>query len=175
MNCRPYLVSLVAALLIVPATASLSEVIHGTVTIRPNYVLGFPPPGGWDEAFDFATQTLIPMSDPNWDLTFAEDIRGGTWNLGIRHAGNIYVTTAIEDVDVAPTLDHRGIGIFSFDGTYVLKTVDNLYVKFALLGWANIDYGLNVEYYVQTDGSPNFGPSLPVRTTTWGQVKALYR
>jgi hypothetical protein len=93
-----------------------------------------------------------------------------------------YVTIApgtLEDLSVAPEKLQGPYGGYGFDvgpGVYVIKTSDGLYVKFDNLSYIlNNTYYVTLEYYVQTDGTPNFGPSVAVQPTTWGRVKALYR
>jgi hypothetical protein len=57
-------------------------------------------------------------------------------------------------------------------GTFVMKTPENLWVKFTVRGSTGDD--VIFEYFLQTDGSRYFDP-VPVEQTTWGKVKALYR
>ena len=156
------------------------EVIHGFVELRPTYIASVGL--GHDEAFDFLTQTIVLASSPSSDLSYGEDEDGRT-ELQMRESHGHHVDTALELLEVAPDLPDWFYGPpVLLTGTYVVRTADNLYVKFAVRefndGLGENDKGccnLIVEYYVQMDGSPNFDPLLPVRPTTWGKVKALYR
>jgi hypothetical protein len=146
-----------------------SEVVHGFAGMNPAYDENL---GGLinDEAFDFSTQTVAPVNDG--DLAWEMDMRGLV-RLHFRDCYGTIVQTPLEDLDLAPPLPNR-IGSGLGNGTYVIRTSDGLYAKLTI----NVPVGvlfLTIEYYVQTDGSPSFKPLLPVRATTWGGVKALYR
>jgi hypothetical protein len=126
-----------------------------------------------DESFDFSTQTVASVTDG--DLAWEMDMRGLV-ALHFRDCYGTIVQTPLADLDLAPPLPNRiGSGL-DRTGTYVIRTSDGLYAKLRILGYV-LDgvLFLTIEYYVQTDGSPSFEPLLPVKTTTWGSVKALYR
>jgi hypothetical protein len=157
-------------------SAARCEVIHGFQTLQPTWINVWPVPLPWDGGFDFSTQTVLPHTADESDISYGEEIRGDGWIFHALGYGIVAVEVNLEDLQSAPAIPQDyTIGV-TLGQTYVMRTDDNLYVKFAVREW---DEGgccsLVIEYYVQMDGSPNFGPLLPVRSSTWGQVKALYR
>lgn len=182
MISRPLLGVVLAVALLTPVRSTRSEVIHGIVALRATEIAGWPGPGPmpWDDGFDFATRTVVPYTSAPSDLSFHEYYRGNAaWFVPHHGSGMVVVATPLAELDTAPVIADGYGASRPFDPaiTYVMRTGEGQYVKFA----ARIPDGewccmtLLVEYYVQTDGSTNFGPLVPVRPTTWGQVKAFYR
>jgi hypothetical protein len=170
MITRP-LVLLVLSFVFLPSQAVRSEVIHGSQGIYATYMAYYPY--GSDEAFDFVTRTIVSWSSTSADLSCAGNAMGDEMTLNSKNCIGTVVDTPLEQLAEAP----EGLVPFGataqLNRTYVVKTGDNIYAKFAVrsMDWA----GILIEYYVQMDGSPSFGPALAVEHSTWGRVKALYR
>jgi hypothetical protein len=153
------------------------EVIHGIAGLNTAIIDFYPYGLINDESFDFSTQTVVPTD--TGDLFWKMDEKGDPW-LVLRQCYATRVPGPLGSLQVAPSpIGGPLLGELRYDngpGIYVIQTSDGLYVKFRCLGYIfdNI-YFLKVEYYVQTDGSPSFGPVVAVEPTTWGKVKALYR
>lgn len=164
------LIVLVFSSICFPPQTVRSEVIHGFQGLYATYMAYFPY--GSNEAFDFVTRTVVSWSSTSADLSCAGNAQGDVMTLNSKNCIGTVVDTPLQQLSQAPD----GLVPFSvtaqLNRTYVVKTGDNVYAKFAVLSmdWA----GILIEYYVQTDGSPSF-VLLPVKATTWGGVKALYR
>jgi hypothetical protein len=170
MISRPLVLLVFSSICFLPQAVN-SDVIHGSQGLYATYMAYYPY--GSDEAFDFVTRALVPWSATSADLSCAGNAMGDEMTLNSRNCIGTVVDTPLEQLAAAP----EGLVPFGataqLNRTYVVKTGDNVYAKFAVrsMDWA----GIVIEYYVQTDGSASFGPLLPVEATTWGRVKALYR
>lgn len=179
------------AILIIPfilaavVNVTQAEVIHGFQALEPTELANW---GAWaQDAFDFDTRTIVTPGSPAADLVYGEDEKSMGWwfQLFNCQGAEIYDKT-LEQVLAAPDklVELGGQSLSSKrpnPGVFVIKTDDNLYAKFSV---RNVYDGINgnggccsmvIEYYVQTDGSPSFGPLLASEPSTWGRVKALYR
>lgn len=159
------------------AIPSRCEVIHGVAGLNTAHIDFYPYGLINDESFDFSTRTVVPINagDLSWNL----DMRVQPV-LEFRQCYAKQVPGTLEDLQVAPSpIGGPLLGDMGYDagpGVYVVQTSDGLYVKFRNLCFiCDNTYFLKIEYYVQTDGTPNFGPTVAVEPTTWGKVKALYR
>jgi hypothetical protein len=172
---RRYLSSgIILALLLLNPLRIRADVIHGVQLLNSTYIEPFGEI--FDDAFDLMTQTIVSVYSDNWDISWSQDMRGGLAFLSLRDCYGVVLKMPLEDLQVSPPLPDPLVGERVFDGNsniYVVRTSDGLYAKFRILGLSVTT--MTMEYYVQTDGSPSFGPSLPVQGSTWGRVKALYR
>ena len=89
--------------------------------------------------------------------------------LFIDNADSTYenLTSAPTDPDLYLTEE----AVFA-DDVLVVRTREGHYAKIRILPFGST---LMFEYTYQDDGSPSFVPSVAVRSTTWGKIKALYR
>lgn len=158
-------ISLGSIILVRTTHADLS---HGTVNL-----LG----GG----FDFTTETQSTEYDEYRDIAWCIVVDPPLGDLFClwNGAGLLAVPdTTVEDISYAPP----DIASYEFElapvlgQAYVMLTGDGVYLKFAVREFEPY-VGLVLEYYVQKDGTNNLRDDIivPVRTTTWGGVKALYR
>ncbi len=162
-----------------------AEVIHGVNGVMdmnlgaPYCVCGYE--------FDFETQQ--PLFYPPYppDLTDLGALSSGeqfsssypiTFRLLHGATGLAVVDSTLEALTTAPPLPYANtIPGPAIGRTYVVLTGEGRYVKFAVRtmqegpGFGEV----GIEFYVQMDGTPYFGPTVAVRPTTWGRIKALYR
>jgi len=166
--------ALVFGILLTPCSAIRAEVIHGFHALESTYDAYY---GNWsNDSFDFLTQAIVPFTSESADVYYGEEAHGGTYYMMGKNCTGGAVEGKLEDLTVAPEL----VGAFTLDAfwidrTFVVRTGDNIYAKFAVRSIDSSGDIITIEYYVQTDGSPNFGPLVAVQSTTWGRVKALYR
>jgi len=159
-----------------PICSVRAEIIHGIVALHPTYVMGWPDPMVWHDGFDFETQSVVVYTTDSSDLSWSEVVPDAEATLFPHNAAGIQVVNVpLDELDAAPVIpaDYFAERLVSPTAVYVMRTGQGHYVKFAQHFPDKGD--LTIEYYVQMDGSPNFGPALPVQPTTWGRVKALYR
>ena len=157
--------------LISASSVARSEVLHGTVTLLPWYMQGCDC--GWDQAFDFSEQAITSVGSSGANLAFEFGAQDGRPMWSARNASLLYyLPVTIESLDTVPETGTDGRDIRP-TGTFVMKTTEPMWVKFTVRGSTGTD--VIIEYYVQTDGTPYFGPALAVESSTWGRVKALYR
>jgi len=155
-----------------------AEVLHGTATIWFDSSCG---QYWYGSAIDVGTLTTVGYFALEADLALAEPVNYcGILHLWFSNGGHgAVVGGTLEELETAPEPHSQWVmGMPLLNEACVLKTVEVLYVKFAVRALRNPPNGTkeaDVEYYVQTDGTPEFGPALPVATKTWGQIKALYR
>jgi hypothetical protein len=152
------------------------EVVHGSATVW-FYAFNFS-----GQAIDFDTQTLVSYWADDGDLGVyvSEDQCIADYGLLNGARAKSIPGIALEALTVAPPLPYGASVQLVLDRTHVVLTNGGVYAKFA---FRTIEVGCPrvfradavIEYYVQTDGSPNFGPTVPVESTTWGRLKALYR
>ncbi|HXV13114.1 MAG TPA: hypothetical protein VEC56_02815 [Candidatus Krumholzibacteria bacterium] len=167
------LVFLAVALLV--AVPSRAEVLHGTATLEFWSSCGLYWGGN---AIDFESQSTVGYYVLEADLSLSEPVNYcGRLNLWFSNGGHgAQVGGSLEELTTAPEPLGQWVMIMPpVDEACVLKTVGGLYVKFAVRALRMGAREVDIEYYVQTDGTPEFGPVLPVTATTWGQIKALYR
>lgn len=157
-------------------------VVHGFKEIQPNYLSSLPGLVSTD-AFDFSAQAIVDHLSTNADLSYQEmQNHPGDWDF-FDFSGIVTVpNTTLEQIQQAPVDGYVFDNDARIGRSYVAKTTDGLYAKFRITefndGLGGDDKGccsIVIEYYVQMDGTPTFGPALPVDQTTWGRVKALYR
>lgn len=149
---------------------SNSAVVHGTADLYPWFMPGCAC--GWDQAIDFSTQTIVSKNSTSANLAFEFTPQHGTPVWSVLHATTFYYLTAtIESLLSVPESGDFHSHIEP-TGTFVMKTDENLWVKLTVRGSAGDD--VQIEYYLQQDGSRYFGP-VPTKPSTWGSVKALYR
>lgn len=171
--------------LLAGATSAAAEVIHGSRIIWycENQGCGCGTCGG-GVSFDFNTQNLVDHWSDDADLGVGFGCDGGPYFdpsvTSLNGAtGTAYPDSTLEELTMAPPPPYGSFWMWDdLNTTYVMLTGDGLYVKFASRAFHEIHCiyaGVEVEYYVQTDGTPFFTPTLPVQSTTWGQIKALYR
>ncbi len=106
-----------------------------------------------------------------------------TWLVSFNGStGRAVPDTNLEDLTIAPDPPYCCTPDPELNLTCVLLTADGLYVKYAVRSIDEKEEGgecifgaVEIEFYVQTDGTRAFGPALPVKSSTWGGVKALYR
>ena len=155
-----------------PIQSVHAEVVHGYANLLSTYIEGY---GGSDDGFDFATQTVVSWSTSETaDLSFNLNVFYEDPVIALKNCLGAAADVSLEELSEAPeSLTPLGGAGVHLNQTIVVKTGDNLYVKFAARSLPG--YGIEIEYYVRTDGSRSFGPLLPVKPSTWGQVKALYR
>jgi hypothetical protein len=85
---------------------------------------------GWNEAFDFSAQAIVPKTSESANLAFSEQPQDGQSVWSAVHANAFfYVPAAIETMLMVPETGTVYIRIES-TGTYVMKTEENLFVKF---------------------------------------------
>lgn len=171
MISRPLIVFAFSFICVLPQ-AVRSEVIHGFQGLYATYMAYYPY--GSDEAFDFVSRTVVSWrSSAEADLSCSGNAMGDLMTLNSKNCIGTVVDTPLEQLSEAPESLVPFGATAELNRTYVVKTGDGVYAKFAVrsMDWA----GILIEYYVQTDGSPSFGPLLPVKAVTWGGVKALYR
>jgi hypothetical protein len=165
-----------AVAILIPTRPVRAEVIHGTVSLHPTYVMGWPDPMYWHDGFDFETQTVVVYTTESSDLSWGETTPDGEALFFPHNAdGIVHVPTPLTQLETAPTIAAGFSSAQNVNPTavYVMRTGSGHYVKFAQHFPDESD--LTIEYYVQMDGSRNFGPTVAVQPTTWGKVKALYR
>ena len=161
-----------------------AEVVHGFADLFDYRGSG----GDITAAIDFSTQELFRVDSTNSqhaDLVAVIPENGDPCNcftslMSFNGAtGRQVADTTLYDLTTAPELPYCCFSRPELDVTYVLRTADGLYVKFAVLSFGADDLcvagGATIEFFVQTDGSPYFGSFVPVESSTWGRVKALYR
>jgi hypothetical protein len=157
--------------------SSRGDVIHGFQTLSPTYVQDQGSIFG-EYGLDFATQTVVPLSSGSADIYFFEYYRNGQEWVATKNGHGGDVETPLVDLTTAPEVLSWGEleSPAPLDRTFVVKSGDGLYAKFAV---RTVDSegccSVSIEYYIQTDGTPYFGPALAVEASTWGRVKALYR
>lgn len=171
MRFRPVSCVFLSVLMLMVASSSYSTVSHGTATLLPYYMPGCDC--GWDQAVDFSAQTIVSKSSASADLAFEFTAQHGTPVWSPLHTTTFYyLTDTIESLLSVPATGDFYDKIQP-TGTFVMKTSENLWVKFTVRGSTGTD--VIIEYYLQPDGSRYFGPLLAVEPSTWGSVKALYR
>ena len=151
---------------ILAAAPSRAELIHGTATF------------GFFQAIDFSTQSIVSCNTPTSDACVSENVIFLTIDLiGYNDCTIAFVPdSTLEAITTAPmTGYHPTENLDQVNKAYVARTGDGFYAKFAPRSIDNANLIVTIEYYVQMDGSPSFGPSLPTASTTWGRIKALYR
>jgi len=173
-----------AVCILAAPSAPVAEVVHGFQSLEPTELANW---GEWShDAFDFETQTIVTTASLAADLIYGEDEKSFGWWLQLYHCHGAELYTPLEQVLTAPDqlVELGGASLSSKvadSRTFVIKTDDNIYAKFAVrhvydgIGSNGGCCSMEIEYYVQTDGSPSFGPLLANEPSTWGRVKALYR
>lgn len=162
-----------------------ADVVHGVKSVEPTERANW---GQWShDAFDFDTQTVVTTSSAAADLIYGEDEKGSGWWFQLYYCqGAVLYNTTLEQVLTAPDalVELGGAWLSSQVADtriFVIKTDDDIYAKFAVhhvydgINGNGVCCTMEIEYYVQTDGSPSFGPTVATQPTTWGRVKALYR
>lgn len=149
--------------------------------LHTGFVLIWPGP-----AFDFSDSVLVPPPDGDlyWvTLSETPSTAGGeeaaqfawfTTNypalIAYAPSDSTYheLTTAPSDT----TLYHFDAAVLSY-GVYVVRTKEHHYakVRVEMIGGG----GITIEYTYQDNGTPVLVNPVPVRPTTWGRVKTLYR
>ncbi len=150
------------------ASTARAALVHGDVDIAF---------GG----FDFSEQRLLPPGvNPKTDLIYAVVVSpplGPMFYTGINYSYILAVPdSTLDQVTVAP----EDSSVYSMDAvpvlgrTYIVKTSDGFYAKFALREFTP-DIVVRIEYYVQMDGTNNLDTTtVPVEQVTWGRIKSLY-
>jgi hypothetical protein len=164
--------ALLVILSVVPASGH-TETIHGTTTLLSTYIEAYGY--GSDDGFDFATQSIMSWTtSADSDLSFSLDVFDENPAIALKNCLGTVADVSLEALAEAPEemAPLGGLNV-QLNQTTVVKTADNIYVKFAARSLPG--YYIEIEYYVQNDGSRSFGPLLAVEPTTWGRVKALYR
>ena len=128
---------------------------------------------GINYGFDFSAGTYSQFS---WDLNYAIT-RGLDSNSlqFIRLYGScqnciMYSDSTYEELTTAPADSTLYTGaLWSLTGkTYILRTQERHYVKFRTISGG---YPVYIEYTYQDNGSQ----TVPIKITTWGKIKLLYR
>lgn len=159
-------------------TPAASEVLHGTATTQLfSHQCGLDRGG---TAVDVHSRTTVDYWSIDADLALSETVNMcGLFTLWFSNGGlGTWVGGTLEDLETAPEPTTPWVNFLPpINEACVLKTVDGLYVKFAVRALRDESQPIeaDIEYYIQTDGTPVFGPSLPVTPKTWGAIKALYR
>ncbi|MCI0452903.1 MAG: hypothetical protein L0Z51_11030 [Candidatus Latescibacteria bacterium] len=176
----------IAAVGVLAALPARAEVIHGFARAVDYNGAG----GSITVGVDFSTQLTfrIDMSNRHLaDLQASIPVGPGggcsTWLVSFNGTtGRSVPGTTLEELEVAPESPYCCIPSPELNETCVLLTVDGLYVKYAVrsideteTGGECIFGGVDIEFFVQTNGTRDFGPVLPVESSTWGRIKALYR
>ena len=151
------------------ASTARAALVHGDVNIAV-------------DGFDFSEQRLVPSggNSEEMDLMYAVVVSpplGPMFYTGINYSYILAVPdSTLDQVTVAP----EDSSVYSMDAvpvlgrTYIVKTSDGFYAKFALREFTP-DIVVRIEYYVQMDGTNNLDTTtVPVEQVTWGQIKALY-
>ncbi len=174
-----------ASILRVLMSLSFAFLLSGVAPTRGHAELhtgtfGLFPGEGWD--FSDSLITGVLAADIIFDVTTLARFRaqrGAATELlwTVSPAAILYVDNAdstYENLDSAPTdPDLYGSSEVAFVGdVFVVRTREAHYARIRVLPFGSI---LNLEYTYQDDGSPSFVPSVSVRATTWGAIKALYR
>ena len=85
------------------------------------------------------------------------------------------IDSTYEELTSAPsdtTLYKEGLDIL-YSVFYVVRTRERHYAKMRAI--CCVGGGIQIEYAYQDNGSRILVDSVPVRSITWGQIKALYR
>jgi hypothetical protein len=141
------------------------------------------PPG---PARDFSDSTTVvpPSGDLYWITLIQQHTTGATEGSAFP---NYFLTNApaviayspmdssyaeLTTAPVEPSAYSESVEIFSY-GVYVIRTQEGHYAKLRMesLGGG----GMTIEYTYQDDGSLVLVRTVPVESSTWGRVKALYR
>lgn len=155
-----------------------AEVIHGEDTVRFYDGAG----GTIGGVLDLDSQTVVrwPSSDSDIGATFPLNCHLGAASLWLRNGTTILaVDSTLEELTTAPPLPYGTDNSFPpLNTTYVAHTSDGAFAKFTIrdMKYTQCIYvEAVIEYYVQTDGSRDFGPEVGTESTTWSRIKALYR
>ena len=138
----------------VPTT--LAEVLSGTA-----------PGGTWD----FSAASVVPWHSENADIGFAVSPGGNLLVLALGSAEIMALpNVAFEDIVSAPEGSYDSWAWVVAGQSYVVKTREVHYAKIRFIESGSGAF----DYAYQTDGSRNLDQRVPVHSTTWGRVKALY-
>jgi hypothetical protein len=159
-----------------------AEIIHGFQVLQPTWVQDHGSIFG-EYGFDFSTQTIVPLNSGSADVYCFEYYRNGSEWVASKDGNGVVVIDSLENVKLAPKVLSTGEfeGQVEFQGqvydpyTFVFRTNDGLYAKFAVRSVSTVCCGISIEYYLQTDGTRSFDPEVAVEASTWGRVKALFR
>jgi hypothetical protein len=126
--------------------------------------------GSWD----FSDSLLVGEHDGDLRIIYVVSPPIGYQYTCENGAAARTVPGTFEDVVEAPedpsTYEFYGPALLG--PTYVLRTAEGHYVKYHMI---QVSPAPLIEYVYQPDGSRTFVAALPVQSTTWGAVKALYR
>jgi len=157
-----FLVVLLATSLAITSTAH-AELIHGYTNL-------------WNGGFDFSAQATTNDFDIGDVFLFHIFDPPLGWRLAsFQSNGILGVSDSLDGVTTAPadTTQYGDLLEVMTGITYVVRTRDGLYAKFEFLVWEPW-VTAQIEYYVQMDGSRDLDSTVPVESTSWGRVKALY-